>query len=269
MVRFRHSPYRHRAFTLIELLVVIGIMGLLISILLPALNRAREQANAIKCASNMRQLFAYTTMYLNDNKGMYPVPPTLGDGPPPATTYPVAWYMDGTGRPGIARFDQGGTLLAYMPPSVDAITGVFNCPTDISQGRPVRYAGNLGIAERNFTYSFDAKLDWCFVSRNYAHTYTANGSTHNTPAIKASQVRHPANKLLIVEEEYPNDGMCELLDQNGNPDADDVPTKRHTGYCNICFADGHIDRATPADVYAHAATGTATIRLDEWFDLFK
>lgn len=262
---FRKQRMR-AGFTLVELLVVIGIIGLLISILLPALNKAREQSNAIKCASNMRQIFTYMTMYVNDNKGMYPAAPIIGDAPPPTTTYPVAWYMQTTG---VAAFNQGGTLLAYMPPSVDAITALFNCPTDISAGRPVRY-GSMTVAPRNFTYSFNAKINWCFVSNSYTHYYTGStGATLPVPAIKATMVRHPANKILIFEEEYPNDGMCELVSASGGTDLDDVPSQRHDGYCNICFADGHIDRVTPADVYAHAALSGVTLKVDEWFDWFK
>lgn len=62
-------PQRAAAFTLVELLVVIGIIGLLISILLPALNRAREQAQMVQCLSNMRQLMAGCIMYSNANRG--------------------------------------------------------------------------------------------------------------------------------------------------------------------------------------------------------
>jgi len=62
------KTFQRRGFTLVELLVVIGIIALLISVLLPALQQAREAANRAACLSNLRQIGQMIHIYAAENK---------------------------------------------------------------------------------------------------------------------------------------------------------------------------------------------------------
>ncbi|HRK30519.1 MAG TPA: prepilin-type N-terminal cleavage/methylation domain-containing protein [Tepidisphaeraceae bacterium] len=112
-----------RAFTLVELLVVIGIIGILISLLLPMLGKAREQANLVACKSNLAQIGNATRMFANDNKDRYPDSYAVGGAPfrrGPGEVNPA----DPTSTPetyGLpALFDERG-YMKFAP-------GVWTCP---------------------------------------------------------------------------------------------------------------------------------------------
>src|SRR6185436_8375515 len=120
---------RTRGFTLVELLVVIGIIALLISILLPALNAAKERANRVKCSSNLRQIGQGLLLYANDNKGIYPRTPANTGGTYAAFSQSGASAAtDPFGTPALTANDVTAAMFLLVR-NADINPEVFVCPS--------------------------------------------------------------------------------------------------------------------------------------------
>jgi prepilin-type N-terminal cleavage/methylation domain-containing protein/prepilin-type processing-associated H-X9-DG protein len=198
MIQLARSVRTRGAFTLVELLVVIGIIALLMSILLPTLGAVREQANTIKCASNMRQIGVGMEVYLAASKQMYP----------PAYTH-VGDLITGNTLSAATQGYRHWSSYLYGGEGRSVAEAAFTCPSFENGGLPATNPppGTADFGQTAETPGvFDQQVGRCAFTVNEAlmprnkWTLGFQGDTRRTyRMVNAGRVKDTSGTILATE----------------------------------------------------------------------
>jgi prepilin-type processing-associated H-X9-DG protein/prepilin-type N-terminal cleavage/methylation domain-containing protein len=275
MRRVPSSHGKAPAFTLVELLVVIGVIGVLVGILMPALAAARRSAQSVKCLNNLRQIATGAMIHAQRHKGFYPLagnlqtpgarPADLRDPErvrytyyePPNGAYFLASFHGAIGsvfgnQRGLDEFTFNAQVAAENDP--EGFLRMFYCPSDLSRPEEmtyawVYYAGGFGWYLRQSYVVNEAFVGW--------------DDARDRRRGNINQIKRPAEVMLAMDgrtggpsrrvgnmsfatvaNKTPN-GPVTLADALlGNARAGDPQNfdhQRHRKRVNISFLDGHAE----------------------------
>jgi prepilin-type N-terminal cleavage/methylation domain-containing protein/prepilin-type processing-associated H-X9-DG protein len=186
-----HPAATRRAFTLVELLVVIGIIAILISVLLPALARARQQASQLQCLSNLRQMATAIEMYANLYKGSFPIGAFDGNLNGNTTE---ARTTRGTDFPTLLRDVMSRSGTSYSDVKYKTSRHVFQCPDAYQY--PANPTTMLGAHEGANHYTAHPRLMGNIDQWNAA---VLPGGAAGMPPYKKAQVQNASEIALIYD----------------------------------------------------------------------
>lgn len=229
-------------FTLIELLVVIAIIAILAAMILPALAKAKEQAHRAGCISNARQWGLALTMYLDDNRRIFPLA-KIPDGTPGPSSYDedtprwsdmTAFHAAGQGDSAwynaLPTYTGSKALWEYAsdPAGFNGARSIFTCPTATAS------PSEFDLMDRVvFNYGMNYKGNTGLPGVSYGTNFSAASIVNPSAFVFLSDTR-------VHSSETPFYGTNPAKELGCSHCSVAQISSRHTKGAEMNFADGHV-----------------------------
>jgi prepilin-type N-terminal cleavage/methylation domain-containing protein len=227
--------HRTRGFTLVELLVVIGIIALLISILLPSLNRARETANRVKCGSNMRQVGQAMLLYANENRGRFPRTIYQPNVAPNVTNQGFASQNPFLGNP--CGNNNMGAAMFLLIRTQDITPEVFVCPSGNAEKDTYGNLPNTSAQKRSNFSDIKKNLSYSMANPYPSTVAVNNGYKWNSTL--------GAEFALMADMNPGKQNGYDVTKPKVNSSTRDMQVANSTNHQqqgeNVLYGDGHVD----------------------------